>query len=405
MSISNLETSPAPAEYQRLFQKNPTLAEFKRFLVAHRVFAWCEQTILAKIARPGAFNILSVIGPSGAGKTQLMTEVAGVLLGIKDSNPDADEGAVPRRAYLPVVCVTAHTGRSFESRFRNLLTQILGQVNGVLTDLGKASPDARAIYSRTYGPTSQTISSLSIAKLEELVRVGLKERRVRALLIDEAQHLAQSASATDWRLVADGLKLLGSISGTLVVMFGTSELLGLPHISGQLGRRSKSIHMRRYLWSDAADQKEFKKILAAFSKQWPVLLPPGVLTPRLQLIYAGCVGCVGTLYNWLYDAIATAEREGTPSVTWDILQRSALSVPRLRKLHQEAQECEESFAAERTDLDQLASELCVGGNIQQMPVLQTEKDSAAPPSLAKPRKPGERNPTYDKYRPHQPAQP
>lgn len=72
-----------------------------------------------------------------------------------------------------------------------------------------------------------------------------------------------------------------TISGTLLVLFGTSELLGLPNLSGQLARRSKFVHLRRYLWNDPNDREVFLRNRSPFHKNWPTLLPADLLLNRL----------------------------------------------------------------------------------------------------------------------------
>lgn len=378
----------AEPDYTSLFQTNVSLEEFRTGLIPHRVFMHCEREILRRIARPGVATILSVIGPTGVGKTQALNEVASFLLGLRKGESDE---SLAKRPYLPVVYVTASTGRTFESRFKSLLIQILQQVNRVLVEIGSTTGSANET-----SPTSRPvrpIESLPIARLEELVRVGLRERRVKALLIDEAQHLAQGADAEEWRLVGDGLKLLGSISGTLVVLFGTSELLGLPYLSGQLGRRSKAVHLRRYRWTSQADRDEFQAIVAAFCKGSRGKLPLKVLSENLPLLYTGCVGCVGILSSWLYDAIARAEQTGVEAVDVEILQETAFSEEKLRKIDHEAVQCENAFRRESAGLQGLMADLC---NPTKEPTLP----STGPAEYKHKKmrlKPGNRKPTYDPY--------
>jgi len=267
-----------PQDPQRLFSPNPRLEEFSNFLVPHKVFVECERGILRKVARPGVSNILSVVGPTGAGKTQLLKEVADVLLHTPATTRPDSSPADPSPAltpYLPVVYVTANTGRTFESRFKHVLIEILNQVNAVAAKLGVVRADNSAAKASSSFP----LQMVPIAQLEKLVRSGLRERQVRAVLIDEAQHLAD---AEDWHLVGDGLKLLGSISGTLIVLFGTSELLSLPNLTGQLGRRTKAIHLRRYLWNDPVYPEEFATVVASFAQQWPDVLPVELLLKHLK---------------------------------------------------------------------------------------------------------------------------
>lgn len=391
------KSDQAPGDNQRLFSLNPRLEEFSKFLVPHKVFVECERDILRRVARPGVSNILSVVGPSGAGKTQLLNEVGGALLASPaPSRPDPSaDSAAAARPHLPVVYVTANSGRTFESRFKNLLKQILKQVNGVATKLG----EVRADSSPTLGRPSHFLDHIPIAQLEELVRSGLRERQVRAVLVDEAQHLAQSADADDWQLVGNGLKLLGSISGTLIVLFGTSEVLSLPSLTSALGRRTKAIHLRRYHWNNSLyphDVGEFESVVAAFASGWPDVLPVDLLLKNLPYVYTGCVGCVGTFYGWIYDAMALAEQEGLPSVTFEILQRTAHSEAKLRKFHLEAQACETAFAAEHAGFDKLMAELCPSSEHCVFAPLTEVTTAAALPHKKKP-KPGNRNPTYDPY--------
>ena len=392
MNETQTTENMAPEDFNLLFKKNETLAEFKKSLVPHRIFVDCEREILRRVAQPGVANILSVVGPTGAGKTQLLNEVANVLLGLPA--PDSSDfisklTELETQPHLPVVYVTASTGRSFESRFRGLLVEILRSLNAPLIT-------AQAIRSKpgaSHRPPSQALEKVSIPRMEEMVRTFLKERQVRALLIDEAQHLAQGSGKDEWRLVGDGLKLLGSVSGTLVVLFGTSELLGLPYLSGQLGRRTRALHLRRYLWTDADDLEEFKGIVASFSGAFPKALPMELMMENLQLVYTGCLGCVGILSSWLYDAVARAEQLGQGTVSLEVLKQTAFSEIRLRRIHTEAQECERSFINEGVGLDNLIGELC--GRVQP-PVSLAQKLIKA---TRKKFKPGNRNPTYDTYKP------
>jgi len=384
----------SPEDHQRLFLPNPSLEAFSQFLVPHKVFVESERDILRRVARPGISNILSVVGPTGVGKTQLLNEVGGVLLkasapvhGVSPSPVDSADALSP---YLPVVCVIANTGRSFESRFKHLLIAILKQVNGVAAKLGVVRSDT----SSPNGRASLSPQQIPIAQLEELVRSGLRERQTRAVLIDEAQHLAQRADAEDWQLVGNGLKLLGSISGTLIVLFGTSELLSLPSLTGQLGRRTKAIHLRRYLWDDPVYKDEFAKVVASFAQQWPDVLPVKLLFEHLPFLYAGCVGCTGILSGWIYDAMALAEQEALPAVTLDVLCRTAHSEEKLRKIATEAEECEKEFAKERLGLEKLTAELCPSSRSRVLISASETKPETVPPAKKKP-KPGNRKPTYD----------
>ena len=396
MKDSILETAkdPAVVDYQAIFEPNVGLTEFRKQLVSHRVFAQCEQDILRRVASPGGASVLSVVGPTGVGKTQLLNEVATVLSKSPDPQPSpiANDAIQP---YLPVVCVIAPTGLTFQSRFRGLLLEILKKVNPALADAGVVRVDQGSARRRR-----QSLSGASIAMLEELTRTGLRERRTRAVLIDEGQHLSLSANAQEWRMAAESLKLLGSVSGTLIVLFGTWELLCLPNLSGQLGRRTKAIHMRRYLWNVPEDRAVFEDVVKLIAQAWPAVLPERLLLDNLRLIYAGCVGCVGILFDWLHDAVGLAKGR---AVTLDMLFETTFPEQRLRKFDSEARQCEDAFKREEGGLVRFAAELCApttGGNSSST-TSATIVQRFQGPAKARTRRGVHRNPTYDPYNPKQ----
>lgn len=363
----NATTTRKFKDYTHLFDIDPNLARFRQKLVIHPVFEECEETILAKIAHPASFNIVSVVGPSGAGKTQLLNEVTGSLLCVGPSpQPPAEPGQKEKPPYLPNIFVVAKNGRTFESRYRSLLIEILEYANEVLVTIGKTIPSGiiePPKFTKSELPLVakefDSISKLPISRLEALVRSALKERKVRAVLIDEAQHLVPSEQQhngyiQDMRLIADGLKLLGN-AGTLIVLFGTAELLTLPNLTAQLGRRSQLIHFRRYRWQDPADQHAFQWVVEQFVESWPIVLPKALLLAQLPFLYAGCLGCIGILADWL---AAAMNRAGSGSVTMDILKQTALRRPRLRKIQTEALQCETAFAEEEFGPEDLIKEVC-----------------------------------------------
>jgi hypothetical protein len=411
--------------YTHLFERNADLVQLQKQLVPHRVFKQCAETILTKIAHPASFNIVPVVGPSGAGKTQLLTEVAGELLRVGQPN-DSDTqpaGESKKLPYLPFVVVLARNGRTYESRYRALLIEILEQVNEVLVEIGKTiSNDSESPIKKSTDPLitkkAESIAALPIARLEALVSSGLQQRRVRAVLIDEAQHLVplveqKKGYGPEFRLIADGLKVLGINSRTLIVLFGTAELLNLPNLTAQLGRRSQLIHFRRYLWQDPDDQAAFKWVVEQFAAKRPTVLPREMLVNNLSFLYAGSLGCVGVLSDWLGAAVNRAaivnrvgklkkgkktDENSVGTVTLEILKETALRGPRLRKIHSEATDCEVAFAGEKIGPEDLIEEFCLG----QQKVKSGGSNLNAKSTQDKNQgnnKPGKRSPTYDSYQP------
>ena len=267
-------TSVAPVSHQEIIHVS-------ELVLQHPIMVECQRRIDRALALPAGYDILLVVGPTGAGKTTLMSTLL--------SSPVGGGLALPSlaRALAPgAISVKAHNGKTFPSRWKALLLDILKAVNPALFELGKLSDpqSTRLAYAGTM------LEKVSIPRLLSLVTEGLRLRQTRAVLVDESQHLAPTACAEDLRLMAESLKDLGSNAGTVLVLFGDYTLLDFLGVSAQLARRSSPIHFRRYMVDDETDYANFQRIVFSFSKAAPTLLPFDQLSGSLHLLYFGCLG-------------------------------------------------------------------------------------------------------------------
>jgi len=100
------------------------------------------------------------------------------------------------------------------------------------------------------------------------------------VIIDEAQHLTKISSGRRLREQMDVLKSLANQTGSLLVLVGTYEILTFQDLSGQLSRRSVSIHFPQY-GSGEENQKAFQSVLYGFQRRLPVMEEPD-LASRCQ---------------------------------------------------------------------------------------------------------------------------
>jgi hypothetical protein len=118
------------------------------------------------------------------------------------------------------------------------------------------------------------------------VEQALRYRRPRAVLIDEAQHLAKMASGRRLLDQLDVIKSIASQTNTVHVLCGTYELLALRNLSGQLSRRSLDVHFRRYWAEQAHDRRAFLAVLRSFERQLPLSKQPD-LVAEWEYLYEG----------------------------------------------------------------------------------------------------------------------
>jgi len=121
----------------------------------------------------------------------------------------------------------------------------------------------------------------------------LRQRHVGVCLIDEAQHLKRLASGRRLLDQMDTLKSLAALTGTMHVLIGTYELLGLTNLSAQLSRRSIEIHFGRYRADLDKDRLAFKSVLLTFQRHLPLSEEPD-LVGSWERLYEGSLGCVAS---------------------------------------------------------------------------------------------------------------
>ncbi len=186
----------------------------------------------------------------------------------------------------------------------------------------------------------------------------------------------------------DTLKSLAAMTGTVHVLLGTYELLGLVDLSAQLSRRSLEIHLPRYRLEDPEDRRAFQSILLTFQRHLPLSAEPD-LAGRSEYFYERCLGCVGLLKNWLTRTLAAALEDGQTTLTSTALERQAEPT---RKLLQMLREIKEGEAAlrERTEGQTELSQL-LGLDVKATE--PTERGNGAVPRSAG--RVGQRRPTRD----------
>jgi hypothetical protein len=194
----------------------------------------------------------------------------------------------------------------------------------------------------------------------------LRQRRVGVCLIDEAQHLQRLASGRRLLDQMDTLKSLAATTGTMHVLVGTYELLGLTNLSAQLSRPTVEIHFGRYRATVDKDRLAFKSVLLTFQRQVPVSEEPD-LVGLWERLHEGALGCVGVLKSCLKRALADAIAHEVTTITRRHLDRQALPTRTRLNLAREITEGEAVLREDPKGRDQLRSLL----GLPATPIAQT----------------------------------
>ena len=317
-----------------------------------------------------------VIGPTRVGKTTLIKKLQEKLYkrGEKRMLSDPD--------FIPFVIIDPPGSGRFDW---------IGYYKAVLRQLGDPFLDLR-------------IPSLRTRDFLEAMIEGLIQRKPYAVIVDEAQHLANAAS---YRMLQEQLNQLKSIenrTGVSHVLVGTYEMRPFRKANAQLAGRSIDVHFPRYDATKPEEAAIFKSVLWALQRQLPVEKEALLMEHHWEFLYARSIGCIGFLKMHLNLALERALSEGAKTITEDHLRATAPKEDRVNKWLTEALEGEEElFEREGAD-ERLLTSLGLRDERKTQKATETTHQGSNDVSPSRPRrkkgKPGDRNPGRDKTGEH-----
>jgi len=303
---------------------NPGLGVFGSFTLAHPHLVAAREELMSALGTCAGNTIIFVVGPTGVGKTTLRAKVE------HDLTADSKEQLLNDKERLPVVSVEASapdTGNfSWREHFRRLLDAMREPLIDYELDR-KGKPWGLGRPTFPFDPNPRA----SRAEYQHAVEQALRHRRPRAVLIDEAQHLAKMSSGRRLLDQLDVIKSIANCTGIPHILVGTYDLLAFRNLNGQLARRSIDIHFGRYRAERASDAAIFKNIVRSFEGQVP-LEHSSNLVGVWEYLYERSIGCVGILKEWLNRAVVLASQRGHKRIELNDLETCALEVSRWDKI-------------------------------------------------------------------------
>lgn len=324
------------------------LAYFQSYKVAHPLLVETTETLLSNIDEPAGALFIFVYGPTGIGKTTMRLFVEQKLIQDILPNLDCDLGRIP-------VCGVEAIGAT-EGKFnwKDYFTRALIALEEPLIE-HKIDYDALAIRRNQKGkliikPTTPA------HELHRALENALLHRRPKAFFIDEAQHMQKMASGRRLQDNMDCLKSLANLTGIVHVLIGTYELLTSRNLSAQLSRRTIDIHFPRYRADNSCDLEAFINVLWTFQNHLPLEEEPDLLE-HWEYFYAGSLGCVGILKDWLTRALRDVLSNSDKTLTLKHLERRAWSVAQLQTMLKEIIEGERQLIEDSQKRQQLYESL------------------------------------------------
>jgi AAA domain len=336
--------------------KEACLAYFKAYTVAHPLLDQADKAVWNALREPAGALLVFVFGPTGIGKTTLLAHIEKRLVEAALLRMQEDQN------HVPVLRLDAVAPAMTQFRWADYYNRGLMALHEPLIDYKVDYHARQPIWSekRNMFVSTRTRSRANVDELRLAFELALKYRSPRAVLLDEAQHLATMAGGSRLRAQLDHLKSLAVTSQTVHVLVGTYDLLVLRNLSAQLGRRSIDVHFPRYNAAKKDEQRAFQQVLLTFQRHLPLSEPPD-LVHQWKYCYARTIGSVGILKDWLTKALDEALETKAKTITPAILEHHALDPARCDQMITDIEEGEQLLAHDPAADERLLIRLGVSG--------------------------------------------
>lgn len=332
---------------------------FRAATIAHPRLVAADAELRRLLAADLDPGLILLFGPTGVGKSTLLERIQ------QTSLPEGDRPS----PVVPVCLVRAHAPETAAFNWRDFYVDVLDQLAQPAIDETRPRPD----YVDEWLPPARR-GRATIADLSRAVAVAVRHRGTRALLVDEAPHLASAGSGRRIVQQLDVLKSLADSTGLTIVLAGTYELLAFRHLNAQLSRRCQEVHFARYAATDADDVTVWRSVVASLAARLPARSFD--ITACWQELYERTAGCVGILKPWLLQALLLAESR-SQALSMAHLRATAVRTDAVRLMTQAALDGETRIASNDHEASRLRTLLGL---------------TSRPPRK---RRPGERRPKRD----------
>jgi hypothetical protein len=319
------------------------LAAFKAYAVNHARLDEVDMQLTQAILEPAGFAHVVVYGPSGVGKTTMIrrvtTRVRDLAAHMAEPQTLSAHGLPPQ----PLLVLEARPpdGQTFNRAdyYRAALLQ-LGEPYYTQRSLVDINVD-RTWETRTQSKSrGRAVPFNDSPELRRALEEALARRGVRAVIMDEGQHLMNVASGAKLLDQLDWIKSMTNMTGVVHVLVGTYDLLDFRNLNGQAARRGHDIHFPRYRIQHEADRQAFQGALHSLLLQIPLAMDLQEIMNHWYYFYERSIGCVGVLKDWLVRTVASTLHLRAQTLTLARLQAHGLSNAQCESMAMDAQAAE-----------------------------------------------------------------
>lgn len=311
---------------------------FAQRTINHPFFVQARNELLYRIKQNFGQTLTFVIGPSGAGKTYLIDEISATVL------KEESQLMLEHPDYIPIISWKVEAASTKTFSWKSTFFEGFRHLNQS-EDMSKKKIGFKV---GNMGNTSD---------LRRAFENSIEHRRLKWLILDDAQHFNKALSGTSAQDNMDVLKSLADKAKCRIILVGTYELISMLFHSAQLSRRSRIIHFPRYnMIKSDTELAYFKKAVRTFEGLIPVIKKPDLCT-YWEFLYERTIGCVGILKDWLLDALILTLKENSPKLDMLYLERTAIGLKECEEMLEEAEEGEQLLTESSSERNEFRKKL------------------------------------------------
>jgi hypothetical protein len=324
------------------------LIAFKAYTVTHPLLEKTGTALIQALREPAGFAHVLLYGPTGVGKTTVLTHGTAHLSPFFLSQSTLAQGTAPAlgvRAPYPLEARVPSPLLLLEARIPDGGT--FNRADYYRTVLGKLGEPFYGEYrlvdiheGQTWETKTRTRSRAAqfsdSGQLRHALEDAVARHGVCAIIIDEAQHLMKVAGGAKLLDQLEWLKSMSNTMGVVHVLVGTYDLLDLRNLSSQAARRGHDIHFPRYQFQQEADQIAFQRTLRGLLEHVPLQMDLQDLMNHWYYFYERSIGCIGVLKDWLVRTLSDALHSGADVLELDRVRAHALSNAKLERMATDA---------------------------------------------------------------------
>jgi hypothetical protein len=296
------------------------LEAFKALKVKHPRLEETDRALMRAIQGHRSYTLLALYGASGVGKSTVVKRVA---TRCREEEPDP--------AVVPVVVVQASPEDIGTSARLDYYRQVLTQLRGHLAVKDRVMNLALATT-----PGKKRTDPAEWLDMREAVEYALELLRVKAVFVDEAQHLLSVDPPHKPTAQLDWLKSLTNRTNVLHVLVGNFELYDFCHLNGQAARRMRDLPFPRYHLDNQRECEEFVGALRMLLERVPLTVDVQELLVQWRWFAEWSLGCIGVLGDWMVETVDALCKEGETAFTIEALKRHALQPDQRVRMEMEA---------------------------------------------------------------------